>query len=53
LPGWIIAAITAGLELGRLLPEVAGDLNTVTVGLLLMMYPVLAKVRYRQLGRDR
>jgi ACR3 family arsenite efflux pump ArsB len=41
LPGWIIAAIAAGLGLGRLLPELAGDLNTATVGLLLVTSLVL------------
>lgn len=60
LPVWIIAAMAIGLGLGRAIPGLAGDLNKVqvgsvslpiAVGLLLMMYPVLAKVRYRQLDR--
>ncbi|MGI8695359.1 MAG: ACR3 family arsenite efflux transporter [Mycobacteriales bacterium] len=60
LPVWIIAAMVIGIGLGRAIPDLAGALDTVQVGsvslpiaigLLLMMYPVLAKVRYRQLGR--
>ena len=60
LPAWIAAAMAAGLLLGRAVPAVAHDLNEVTVGsvslpiaagLLLMMYPVLAKVRYDRLDR--
>ncbi|MFF0712424.1 ACR3 family arsenite efflux transporter [Streptomyces bauhiniae] len=62
---WIIAAMTAGLGLGRLLPGLGHGLAKVTVtgvslpialGLLVMMYPVLAKVRYDRLDavtRDR
>jgi arsenite transporter len=60
LPLWIGAAMVAGLLLGRLVPAVAGWLDTVklgqtslpiAVGLLAMMYPVLAKVRYSEIGR--
>lgn len=60
LPAWIIAAMTLGLALGRAVPSLAGGLNQVevgsvslpiAVGLLLMMYPVLAMVRYRHLDR--
>ncbi|MCW2525324.1 MAG: arsB2 [Pseudonocardiales bacterium] len=60
LPVWIIAAMAIGLGLGRAIPSLAHDLNKVeigsvslpiAIGLLLMMYPVLAKVRYTQLGR--
>ena len=60
LPVWIGAAMAAGLVLGRLIPGLGGALNKVTIhgtslpiaiGLLLMMYPVLAKVRYREVGR--
>ncbi|WP_416520908.1 ACR3 family arsenite efflux transporter [Streptomyces achromogenes] len=62
---WILAAMAVGLGLGRLVPGLGNALATVTVsgvslpialGLLVMMYPVLAKVRYDQLGtvtRDR
>jgi arsenite transporter len=60
LPVWIGAAMVAGLLLGRLVPGLNGTLNRVAVhgtslpialGLLLMMYPVLAKVRYSEIGR--
>jgi ACR3 family arsenite transporter len=59
LPVWILAAMAAGLLLGRALPGLDDALDTVqvadvslpiAVGLLLMMYPVLAKVRYGELG---
>ncbi len=61
LPVWIIAAMAIGIGLGRAIPSLAGDLNTVQVGsvslpiaigLLLMMFPVLAKVRHTQLGHS-
>lgn len=60
LPAWIGLAMAAGLVLGRLVPALAGWLNAVkvgqtslpiAVGLLAMMYPVLAKVRYDQIGK--
>ncbi len=56
---WILAAMAAGLGLGRLVPGLGSALAKVTVtgvslpialGLLVMMYPVLAKVRYDRLG---
>ncbi|MDH3731069.1 MAG: ACR3 family arsenite efflux transporter [Acidimicrobiia bacterium] len=59
LPLWIIAAMALGLGLGRLIPDLndwldAVKLGTVSLpialGLLAMMYPVLAKVRYSRLG---
>ncbi len=58
LPIWIGAAMVAGLGLGRLVPglgnalgavEVDGVSLPIAVGLLVMMYPVLAKVRYDRL----
>lgn len=58
LPGWIALAMVAGLLLGRLVPgvgravsavEVDGISLPIAIGLLVMMYPVLAKVRYDQL----
>jgi arsenite transporter len=60
LPLWIGLAMAGGLLLGRLIPGLANGLNAVSIhgtslpiaiGLLLMMYPVLAKVRYREIGR--
>jgi ACR3 family arsenite transporter len=60
LPLWIMAAMAIGLGLGRAVPGLADGLDQVevgsvslpiAVGLLLMMYPVLAKVRYRRLNR--
>jgi ACR3 family arsenite transporter len=58
LPVWIVAAMAAGLVLGRSVSGLDEALDTVQVadvslpialGLLLMMYPVLAKVRYGEL----
>jgi ACR3 family arsenite transporter len=65
LPVWIMAAMVLGLAAGRLIPglgraldavQVAGISLPIAVGLLAMMYPVLAKVRYDRLDtvtRDR
>src|SRR5271169_4978858 len=59
LPVWIGVAMAAGLLLGRSIPSLGAALSAVevdgislpiAVGLLVMMYPVLAKVRYDQLG---
>jgi ACR3 family arsenite transporter len=59
LPVWIGVAVVVGLALGRFVPglqgvleavEVAGVSLPIALGLLLMMYPVLAKVRYDRLG---
>ncbi|MEX2180759.1 MAG: ACR3 family arsenite efflux transporter [Gemmatimonadaceae bacterium] len=60
LPLWIFAAMVLGLGLGRAWPglgaaldavQVAGVSVPIAVGLLWMMYPVLAKVRYESIGR--
>ncbi|KLU08055.1 ACR3 family arsenite efflux transporter [Kocuria sp. SM24M-10] len=60
LPAWIIAAMLAGLLLGRFVPGLDAALEAVRVGevsvpiaigLLVMMYPVLAKVRYDETHR--
>jgi ACR3 family arsenite transporter len=65
LAAWIGLAIVAGLLLGRWVPGIAEVLDAITIGsvslpialgLLVMMYPVLAKVRYDEVGhvaRDR
>jgi ACR3 family arsenite transporter len=59
LPVWIGVAMVAGLLLGRLVPgldealaavEIGSVSLPIAVGLLVMMYPVLAKVRYDELG---
>ncbi|NIH69449.1 ACR3 family arsenite efflux transporter [Modestobacter marinus] len=60
LPVWIVAAMALGLLLGRFVPGLDDALDAVrigevslpiAIGLLLMMYPVLAKVRYSELDR--
>ena len=59
LPLWIGAAMVLGLALGRLVPvlddvlsavEVGSVSLPIAIGLLVMMYPVLAKVRYTEIG---
>ena len=58
LPVWIAIAMAVGLLLGRLVPGLNTGLDKVQIdgislpialGLLIMMYPVLAKVRYDRL----
>ncbi|MCC9068189.1 ACR3 family arsenite efflux transporter [Arthrobacter cryoconiti] len=60
LPVWIIFAMVVGLLLGSFIPGLNTALDAVkigsvslpiAVGLLVMMYPVLAKVRYSETGR--
>ncbi len=60
LPVWIVAAMLLGLALGSLIPGLDTALEAVkigevslpiAIGLLVMMYPVLAKVRYDQAHR--
>jgi ACR3 family arsenite transporter len=55
---WILAAMALGLGLGRAIPglndalskvEIGGISLPIALGLLIMMYPVLAKVRYDKL----
>ncbi|MBT8164818.1 MAG: ACR3 family arsenite efflux transporter [Acidimicrobiia bacterium] len=59
LPLWIGVAMVLGLALGRIFPDLNDWLDTVkigsvslpiAIGLLVMMYPVLAKVRYSRIG---
>lgn len=59
LPVWIGLAMATGLILGSVAPGLNDVLNAVSIGgislpialgLLLMMYPVLAKVRYSEFG---
>jgi ACR3 family arsenite transporter len=62
LPVWIVLAMALGLVLGSLISglndalssvQVTGTSLPIAVGLLLMMYPVLARVHYEELGRLR
>lgn len=62
LPLWIILTMAFGVGLGKLFPGVADAIDSarigttslpIAIGLLWMMYPVLAKVRYEELGKVR
>ena len=59
LPLWIVLAMVAGLLLGRIVPGLQGVLDSVKIdntsllialGLFAMMYPVLARVKYEEVG---
>jgi len=60
LPAWIFAAMALGIALGRVFPRLGATLDLVKVagvsvpigiGLIGMMYPVLARVRYETIGQ--
>lgn len=60
LPLWIFAAMALGILLGAVAPGIKDVFNAlsigtvslpIAVGLLWMMYPVLAKVKYEELGK--
>lgn len=59
LPLWIVLAMALGLLLGRVIPGLQGALDAVKIdntsllialGLFAMMYPVLARVKYEEIG---
>lgn len=62
LPLWIFLAMAGGVILGAIFPDIQGTFDSlridtvsfpIAIGLLWMMYPVLAKVKYEELGNLR
>lgn len=62
LPVWILGSMAIGLGLGKIFPNLNDSISTIQIegtslpialGLFLMMYPVLAKVHYEELGQLR
>lgn len=57
---WIFGAMVVGLLIGKFLPSVVSGFSTLSIGttniplaigLILMMYPPLAKVKYKEMGK--
>ena len=57
LPVWIFVAMALGIGIGKLFPDIGETLDKIkldtvslpiAIGLLWMMYPVLAKVKYEK-----
>lgn len=57
---WIFLAMAAGVTVGNFFPSAAGTINSlstgtiswpIAVGLILMMYPPLVKVKYEEIGK--
>ncbi len=59
LTGWIFGAMMIGITIGYFIPDIADSVNNLSsgttniplaIGLILMMYPPLAKVNYSKIG---
>ncbi|HNY54502.1 MAG TPA: arsenical-resistance protein, partial [Chitinophagales bacterium] len=60
LTGWIFLAMIVGVSLGYFFPSILTCVNSLTsgttniplaIGLILMMFPPLAKVKYEEIGK--